>query len=112
MREHSRLPGAWKLLTSAPYPRGHEPVPPSSDAPLTAHLPQPLVSVCLPVFNGLDLVVEAVESALDQEYPNVEIVVVDDGSTDGTAGVLRRRYCNRIRLLVNPVRTGQSRATN
>ena len=42
----------------------------------------------------------------------MEIVVVDDGSSDGTPDLLRRRYGDRIRLLVNPTRSGQSRATN
>lgn len=79
---------------------------------MTARLPPPLVSVCLPVLNGRNRVVEAVDSALSQDYPNVEIVVVDDGSTDGTPGILRRRYGTQIRLLVNPARAGQSRATN
>src|SRR3954462_2551836 len=73
---------------------------------------QPLVSVCVPVLDGGDLVAEAVDSALAQDYPHTEIVVVDDGSSDGTPDLLRRRYGDRIRLLVNPTRSGQSRATN
>ena len=73
---------------------------------------QPLVSVCLPVLDGGDLVAEAVDSALAQDYRHMEIVVVDDGSSDGTPDLLRRRYGDRIRLLVNPTRSGQSRATN
>ncbi len=73
--------------------------------------PQPLVSVCLPVLNQRDLVGQAIDSALDQDFSNIEIVVVDDGSTDGTPEVLHRRYGDRIRLLLNPARTGQARAT-
>jgi len=50
---------------------------------------EPLVSVIIPVFNGERFLREAVQSVLDQQYARVEIIVVDDGSTDNTAGVAR-----------------------
>ena len=50
---------------------------------------------------------EAIESCLNQTYPNVEIIVVDDGSTDGSLEVLRR-YLPRIRLETGPNRGGNS----
>ena len=49
----------------------------------------PLVSVIIPVFNRPARVREAVESALDQEYPHIEVVIVDDGSTDDTRTTVR-----------------------
>jgi hypothetical protein len=48
----------------------------------------PLVSVFMAVYNGEDYILEAVEAVLCQTETDFEIVVVDDGSTDGTAGIL------------------------
>lgn len=50
-------------------------------------LVSPLMSVVMPVFNGEAFLREAVESVLAQKYSPVEIIIVDDGSTDATATV-------------------------
>lgn len=44
----------------------------------------PLVSICIPTYNGSRFVQAALESAVRQDYPNLEIVISDDQSTDGT----------------------------
>ena len=63
----------------------------------------PLVSVVIPVHNGTDRLGEAIDSVLAQTWPNVEIIVVDDGSCDGgrTRAVLER-YGSRIRAIHQP----------
>ena len=46
------------------------------------------VSVVIPTYNRADFLREAIASALQQDYPNVELIVVDDGSRDDTAAVV------------------------
>jgi glycosyltransferase involved in cell wall biosynthesis len=50
----------------------------------------PLVSVCIPTYNYARLVARAVESALAQTHPNLEVLLIDDASTDDTAAVAER----------------------
>ena len=57
------------------------------------------VSVVIPVHDGLPDVLDAVESALAQSRPPVEIVVVEDGSSDGSAEAVERRFGDRVRLV-------------
>lgn len=60
-----------------------------------------LVSFLIPVFNGEKFVCQAVESCLRQTWPDIEVVVTDDGSTDGTFEALHRAYDGNphVRLL-------------
>ena len=51
---------------------------------------KPLVSAIIPTFNRELTIVRAVRSALAQTYGNIEVIIVDDGSRDGTAQVLRQ----------------------
>lgn len=71
---------------------------------------RPDVSVIIPVFNTQDYVAQAVESVLDQSLGNVEIIAVDDGSTDGSLDVLKS-FGDRIRIITKP-NTGQADARN
>jgi hypothetical protein len=66
--------------------------------PLAAFAAEPLVSICVTNHDYGRFVGEAVDSALGQTYPRVEVIVVDDGSADDSLDVLSR-YGERIRLV-------------
>ncbi len=70
----------------------------------------PAVSVIIPTFNRRDFVREAVDSVLAQDFNDVELIVVDDGSTDGTAEALAA-YGRRLRL-IRQANSGVSAARN
>lgn len=59
---------------------------------------KPLVSIIIPVYNGANYLAEAIESALSQTYENIEILVINDGSTDsGATERIACSYGDRIR---------------
>lgn len=60
---------------------------------------QPLISVVLPVYNGQSTLPQTIESVLNQTYENWELIIVDDGSKDGTAEVARRYDDKRIKIV-------------
>ena len=70
----------------------------------------PLVSIVVPAYNHAAYLAEAVDSVLAQRYPNVELLVLDDGSDDGTVEVLER-YTGRCYWDSHP-NMGQSATLN
>jgi glycosyltransferase involved in cell wall biosynthesis len=74
-----------------------------------------LVSVVIPAFNSQQFITEAIDSVLAQKYPSIEIIVVDDGSTDNTVAVARQklqRDLQRSQVLELGSNKGPSAARN
>ena len=63
----------------------------------------PLLSICIPCFNVEKLIGRCLDSILNQDFYDCEILCVDDGSTDGTVDILRayEKIDTRVRVLVN-----------
>jgi glycosyltransferase involved in cell wall biosynthesis len=72
---------------------------------------RPETSVIIPTWNRRDMVARAIDSVLAQTRPVEEVIVVDDGSTDGTGEFLAQRYGERITLLAQ-ANAGVSAARN
>jgi glycosyltransferase involved in cell wall biosynthesis len=76
----------------------------------TSSVSAPLVSVVIPAYNAVSFLGATLDSVLTQSYPNLEIIVVDDGSTDATPHLLDS-YGDRIRVL-RQANAGQAAARN
>lgn len=63
---------------------------------------QPMVSVVMPAYNAARYIEEAIRSVLSQGWSNLEVVVVNDGSKDGTAAVVRAIADPRVRVIDQP----------
>lgn len=72
----------------------------------------PLVSVIIPTFNRAHHLPRSIRSALAQTYPNVEVIIVNDASTDDTAAVLATFTDPRLRCLQHSTNQGAPAARN
>jgi glycosyltransferase involved in cell wall biosynthesis len=75
----------------------------------------PKVSVIVPIYNQAPFIRETVDSVLDQDYPSLELVLSDDGSTDGTSDILReyaQREPERVKVEASEENTGIAGAFN
>ena len=72
-----------------------------------------LVSIIIPSYNYENFIIEAINSALSQSHSNIEIIVVDDGSTDETASIVRALAKNDERIFyIHQYNQGLSAARN
>lgn len=83
-----------------------------SITPLREKLITPKVSVIIPAYNTAKYIQQAIDSVLIQTEQNLEIIVVDDASTDNTVEVVKNFSGDRIKLLVNECNRGDGYSRN
>jgi len=107
--EHQPLPHIASLqalkeeVAAARYSNGEQPSFNGRSAALAEKMPryEPLVSVVIPCRNDIRFLPSVIDSVLSQDYPNIECIVVDANSTDGTQRLLAR-YGDKIRWVSRP----------
>lgn len=67
----------------------------------------PLISVYMPTYNRAQMACRAIDSVLAQDYPNIELIVVDDASKDDTIAVLTAHYGDDSRITILQQEVGQ-----
>lgn len=72
---------------------------------------KPLVSILIPCYNAESWLAQTIESALAQTWPNKEIIVVDDGSTDGSLSIARTYEAKNVKI-ISQANKGASSARN
>ncbi len=72
----------------------------------------PLISIIIPVYNGESTIERAINSALNQTYRNIEVLVIDDKSTDNTLEVISKIRDKRLRILKHSENKSGSAARN
>ncbi|MDX2173401.1 MAG: glycosyltransferase family 2 protein [Bacteroidota bacterium] len=72
----------------------------------------PFISVLMPVYNGEKYLREAIDSILNQSYPNFEFIVINDGSIDSTESIILSYNDNRIRYIKNEINLGLIQTLN
>lgn len=72
---------------------------------------KPLVSIIVPTYNVEKYIEECIDSILKQTYKNIEVLVIDDGSTDATAYLLKQ-YEEQVQVTINSLNHGQGAVRN
>jgi len=77
----------------------------------TSHIEHPLLSILVAVFNGAEFIEDTITSVMSQDYDNIELIIVDGGSTDGTQEIIQK-YEHAIDYWVSEPDKGISDAFN
>src|SRR5947209_1478650 len=122
-RVRNRLPGDFRRITKQAEDRSRAHVPAGSkrrlpeallhhrfDSSRDQRLSRPLVTIVTPSFNQGRFIRQTIESVLSQDYPHIEYVIMDGGSTDETASVAAE-YSDRLTFF-SEADHGQSHAIN
>lgn len=77
-------------------------------------MPKPKISVLMSVYNGAKYLKESIGSILGQTFPDFELIIIDDGSTDHSLKMIKgfAQRDSRIRVMINPQNLGLTRALN
>lgn len=67
-----------------------------------------LVSVCIPVYNGMHTIKDTLDCVINQSYKNIEIIIVDNCSEDDTVNIVRSFEDERIKLYINDSNIGMA----
>lgn len=71
-----------------------------------------LVSIIIPVYNTIDYLADCLNSILNQSHDNLEILIIDDGSTDGSIEFIKQNFKDNRFIFISQVNSGQSIARN
>lgn len=84
------------------------------DTDAFADADMPVVSIIIPMFNSKPYVFEAIESVINQSFPNWELILVDDCSKDDAPDIVKNKYGSdaRIKLIQNPANVGAGISRN
>lgn len=73
---------------------------------------KPLVSVIMPCYNAQNNILKAIQSVLEQDYQNLELIIIDDNSTDNTINILNRLNNPRINIIFSNINQGAGVSRN
>ncbi|MBI5591209.1 MAG: glycosyltransferase [Deltaproteobacteria bacterium] len=75
-------------------------------------MPEPLISILIPLYNANPYIEDTIRSVLKQSYRNLEIIIIDDRSTDASVSKVSRFTDSRIRLIINENNLGPEKNWN